>query len=246
MTEGGEMGRPDLPPTRRGYSPHEVVSALQKAIRRSQVRQAVYWGMELYISGYAAWMWARLQEISSEDIGPADRYLPATLAALRESSDLKRKKKNSGGMEAVHALILLATAPKSGIACWMVMVATGDHHERYEIPDEARDQHTRAGRQMGRGVDHFVEEGAKKIQPRDYQEDPGNFLAQIENEYLDQWHRACNGDRDLPDNPKGDRQAAPEDSWLPGTSKKDEEARVASLFDGVSGPDVDAATGGKE
>jgi hypothetical protein len=236
------MGRPDLPPTRRGYSPHECVSAMQKAIRRSQVKETVYWGMELYISGYAAWMWARLQEICSEDIGPADRYLPATLQTIREWSDFKRKKKNAGGMEAVHALVLLATAPKSGISCWMVMVATGNHHERIEIPDEALDQHTRAGRAMGRGVDHFVEHGQVKVQPEERAQLEGfdsmaDMLKSLELDYLDQWHRACNGDKDLPENPKNEKKPPAGDSWLPQEDKpiasdaQAEKKRVASLFD---------------
>src|SRR4051812_29969156 len=118
-------GRP-LPPTKRGYQAHEVVSALQKAVRRSQVREAVYWGFELWAS-YPGWCWKRLHTIASEDIGPADRTLPATLAALEKRSETERRK-GGGGMELVHAVILCATAPKSRIACWMVLGVAGDHH----------------------------------------------------------------------------------------------------------------------
>jgi replication-associated recombination protein RarA len=215
-------------PTRRGYSPYDVVSAMQKAVRRSQVQETVYWAMELYISGHAAWMWNRFEEMVSEDIGPADRYLPATIKALRQTSDEKRKKKKAGGMEAVHAAILLATAPKNGIACWMVMVATGNHHERFEIPDEAKDMHTRAGRQLNRGVDHFVEEGAKKIQPQNRWieagfEDEANWLHSIGADYLEQWHDEMNK-QPHHENPKDHDR---DETWVPPAQKAD----AATLFD---------------
>jgi hypothetical protein len=34
-----------------------------------------------------------------------------------------------------------------------------------EIPDWANDQHTLAGRKLGRGLDHFRQEGAKLVPP---------------------------------------------------------------------------------
>jgi len=93
--------------------------------------------VELYESGHPGWLWNRLQEIAVEDIGPADRDLPATIRTLREWSDTKRKAKKGGGMEAVQATILLATARKSRLAALMVIEALSDHADRLEIPDEA-------------------------------------------------------------------------------------------------------------
>jgi hypothetical protein len=218
-------------PTMRGYSPYDCVSAMQKAIRRSQVEQAVYWAMELFGSGHQTWMWNRLQEILSEDIGPADRYLPATINALRETSDSKRKKHKWGGMEATHAVILMATAEKNGIACFMSMVASEAYSQRFEIPDEAKDMHTRAGRQMGRGVNHFIEEGARKVQPdvRVFQV-TGNgeasindWLWSIGQDYQAQWHEAQNGEPRF-DNPKGER----DETWMPPADVK---ATTPKLFD---------------
>jgi replication-associated recombination protein RarA len=215
-------------PTMRGYSPYDCVSAMQKAIRRSQPQQAVYWAMELYGSGHQTWMWNRLQEILSEDIGPADRYLPATIYALRETSDSKRKKHKWGGMEATHAVILMATAEKNGIACFMSMVASEDYHERFEIPDEAKDMHTRAGRKMGRGVDHFIEEGARKVQPetRVFQmnhDTLGEWLIALGLDYQAQWHEAQNGEP-RHSNPKGNR----DETWMPPADVK---RTTPKLFD---------------
>lgn len=152
------------PPTRGGFDAYEVVSALQKAIRRSNPEQAVFWAVELYESGYANWLWKRLRTICSEDIGPADRYLPAQIATLNEWSDRERPK-GGGGMEMVHAVLLLASARKSRVACWSVIAMAAPGEPRFQIPDEALDQHTRRGRSMGRGLPHFMAEAQKLIDP---------------------------------------------------------------------------------
>lgn len=194
-------------PTRRGYVVYDVVSAMQKAIRRSDTKQSVYWAMELWMSDHQTWMWNRLQEILSEDIGHADRYLPATIQAIREVSDTKRAKGKGGGMmEACHAVILLATAEKSGLACWLCDEMAGDHADRYEIPDEAKDMHTIAGKRLGRGPAHFAEVGQVKIEPDAAARERGfdsmdAELAQLEEDGLERWVRSCKKDPTLPENP---------------------------------------------
>lgn len=187
----------DLPPTRRGYAPHEVVSALQKAIRRSDPEQSVYWAVELYESGYANWLWKRLRTICSEDIGPADRYLPAQIAALNEWSD-KERPKGGGGMEMVHAVLLMASAEKSRVACWTVIGMTGNDAPRFEIPDEALDQHTRRGRQMKRSRRHFVDEAQKLIPPKTAAKDAGfdsmaEWMAELEERFEAQYLKRSTG-----------------------------------------------------
>lgn len=187
----------DLPDTLRGYQPHEVVSAMQKAIRRSQVKEANYWAVELHNSGYTAWLWKRLDEILSEDIGPADRYLPAQIAALRDTC-MGLAKKGGGNLQVVHAVTLMATAKKSRLVCRIAISENSDHHERYEIPDEALDRHTRRGRQMGRGVDHFLDEAAKLIDPP---ADVEAHLAEVDREYAEHRRRLIRRDATLPNNP---------------------------------------------
>jgi replication-associated recombination protein RarA len=198
------MGSP-MPPTRRGYQPHECVSAMQKAIRRSQVHEALYWSVELARSGYVNWMWKRVFEIMTEDIGPADRYLPATIHALH---DFHQRDKNHGSatMFSCQAIILLATAKKSGLSCWSVLEHNSDHMPRLEIPDEALDQHTRKGRSMGRGIEHFADEGALKIDL----EDPEKTMKELEERYFKMWRRS-HVEKDLePVNPFRERQRTPD------------------------------------
>lgn len=191
----------EIPPTRRGYSPFEVISALQKAVRRSQVKDAVYWAMEMYVSGHKTWVWNRVQVIASEDIGPADRYLPAQIATLRQWSK-DAEKREGGGMELVQAVILLATAKKSHVASWMVLEAVSDHHERLDIPDHALDQHTRRGKQMGRGHEHFLAEGAKVVQPGTDEQIEAE-LERLNAEAEEHWRKVMSGETaDLPLNPK--------------------------------------------
>jgi hypothetical protein len=131
-------------------------------------------------------------------------------------------------MEATHAVILMATAEKNGIACFMSMVASEDYHERLEIPDEAKDMHTRAGRKMGRGVDHFIEEGARKVQPdtRMFQQNHElmkDWLLALGDDYQAQWHEAQNGEPRF-SNPKGNR----DETWMPPADVK---RTTPKLFD---------------
>jgi replication-associated recombination protein RarA len=212
--------RPDLPKTRRGYEPYECISAVQKAIRRSQPREAVYWGFELWASGYDNWAWARLNEILSEDIGIADRYLPATIKVLEQTSKEEKKKKGHGGLQFVHAVLLMATANKSRLVDWLVMEVNSDQCERIEIPDEALDRHTRRGLRMGRGWPHFMEHGAQLIDPDVAAEQAGfddmdSWLYDIDADSENHFVRRVIEKADMPDNPWASRKKFDSESWLP-------------------------------
>jgi hypothetical protein len=213
--------RPDLPKTRRGYEPYECISAMQKAVRRSQPKDAVYWGLELWLSGFDGWAWARINEIMSEDIGIADRYLPATVKALEETSKAEKQKKNGGGLQFVHAVILLATARKSRLVDWWAMEIPSDHTERLEIPDYALDRHTRRGLRMGRGWPHFMAQGALLIDPDPAADEAGfedmdAWLADEDRLSATHFERVQEKDPSLPDNPWAKRKKFTEtESWLP-------------------------------
>ena len=105
--------------TVNGHLLPEVVSALQKCIRRGQVDDALYWAVDMYLTGYDEYAWKRLRIIASEDVGPAEPNLPATIEALYHTyTDLKKKKDEAHApqrLQFVHAVILLATARKNRI-----------------------------------------------------------------------------------------------------------------------------------
>ena len=149
------------PPTRRAYDASEVVSALQKAIRRSDPDAALYWGVELARSGYGPWLWSRLRTIVVEDVSPEATGVVADLHALSKMWAAEQKSERSDGMLYVtRALIALAIAPKNRVATFGLIHHQSDHVERRDVPDWALDKHTARGRAMGRGTEHFREHAA--------------------------------------------------------------------------------------
>ena len=152
------------PPTARGHDARELVSWLQKAIRRGLTDDALYAACELERSGYGAWLWRRLRIIAAEDIGPAwPEAMAAVDASYRTYADLKaaaRKpiRHRPWRLVLTNVVIVLAQAPKSRAADWSALHYFGPLVERREVPDYALDRHTSAGRRMGRGFEHFVAE----------------------------------------------------------------------------------------
>jgi replication-associated recombination protein RarA len=147
--------------TKKGYDFFEVASTLQKSIRRGDEETALYFAVELCNSSYDEYLWKRLKVICSEDVGMADPHMPATIMALYQMYvEEKRKKGENETLYVVHAIFLLCRAPKSRLVDWAA-IHYWESHERTEmaIPDYAFDRHTQKGRKMGRGIDHFYNEG---------------------------------------------------------------------------------------
>src|SRR5450755_989479 len=152
--------------TVNGHLLPEVVSALQKCIRRGQVDDALYWAVDMYLTGYDEYAWKRLRIMASEDVGPAEPNLPATIAALYSTySDLKKKKDETHApqrLQFVHAVILLATARKNRVVDHALIHHFGNHAGlKRDIPDYALDKHTARGKRMGRGAEHFFAKGIR-------------------------------------------------------------------------------------
>jgi replication-associated recombination protein RarA len=104
--------------------------------------------------------------MASEDVGPAEPDLPATIEALyRAYSDIKKKKDEAHApqrLQLMHAVILLATARKNRIVDHALIHHFENHAKlKRAIPDFALDKHTAAGRRLGRGAEHFFAEGIK-------------------------------------------------------------------------------------
>jgi replication-associated recombination protein RarA len=129
--------------------------------------------MELAMSGYFTHAVNRLRVIAQEDVGPADPQAVIFASLVLDQADAWRSAKNSAWRMAVaNACFALATASKSRVgdllqAASLHVVLDGTMPS---VPDEALDKHTRRGRRKGRGLDHFLEHGAKLVGPRPLEE----------------------------------------------------------------------------
>jgi replication-associated recombination protein RarA len=155
--------------TLNGYRADEVVSALQKAVRRGDGDGAVYWAHEMNLSGLGAWAWRRLLIITSEDVGLAEPNAPAVVNGLYQISQvlLAHQQKPAAGekvqhpwLELLQATWYLARCPKNRELADMATLfeIRAQRRQFLEVPDTALDMHTRRGRAMGRGAAHFEDD----------------------------------------------------------------------------------------
>jgi replication-associated recombination protein RarA len=150
-----------------GFAADEVRSVLQKSIRRGWVEEAVLAAYELYETGPESedMLWRRLEIIATEDVGFGLINAPALLEALN-AQRLRIPHTPDRWIFAVHAVRLLATAPKdrtsTDLAMWArAVVARGER--AVEVLDFEVDYHTRRGVAMGRGPAHWLTAGGGQL-----------------------------------------------------------------------------------
>lgn len=145
--------------TAGGYYLDEVVSALQKEIRRGKVYESVYWAREMIRSGYCKYLWRRLFVIASEDIGLADPGVVVLAQSLYQNwlvvTQTKSPDKDNADRASliqIHATMALARALKNREVADANIAAQVryERQDRLPVPDYAKDQHTAVGRSMGR------------------------------------------------------------------------------------------------
>ncbi len=150
--------------TKNGYRADEIISALQKEIRRGHEENAAAIAHEMISTGtdLENYLWSRLRTISVEDIGLADRNAVLTVHAL----DIMRREAlmpHDREMFAIHAVRYLSAALKDRSTDELLnYIKKGSILP--EIPDYALDKHTKRGQEMGRGSEHFMTE-ASKVKP---------------------------------------------------------------------------------
>lgn len=149
--------------TKKGYDFFEASSTLQKAIRRGEEKDALYFTVELFNSGYDNYIWKRLKIMVSEDIGLAEPLMPSIIDSLYNHYLWQKKLKDKNKPERlflIQAVVQMCRCKKSRLIDWLVVRIWREHDEvRREVPDYAYDIHTRKGKQMGRGIEHFYEQG---------------------------------------------------------------------------------------
>jgi replication-associated recombination protein RarA len=148
--------------TYHGLPADQVISALQKEIRRGHTENAVLLAYEMTITSPAMedYLWQRLMVITVEDIGLGEPHAPIMLHALDQMVRTFDRSVGERKLFAVHAVRYLCRCQKDRSSDEMltwVQHAVASGAAQPGIPDYALDMHTA----QGRGRRHFYEEGAR-------------------------------------------------------------------------------------
>ena len=163
--------------TINGCDFYEASSAMQKAIRRADIRVAGYFALELWHSGFRDYVWKRLFTVSAED---CYGIITKEIEALWQGHELVNNKAKSpkGRIFVSKAVILLCEVRKSRDADHLqnfiydrkeVDVEKWIEDVRKEpvlIPEYTYDIHTRKGKIMGRTKAEFFREEFEALEPR--------------------------------------------------------------------------------
>ena len=152
--------------TRNDFPADEVISALQKEIRRGNVENAALLAHEMVTTSpeLETFLWRRLLVISVEDIGFGDLFAPVVMYNLRQICEVLGRGAGERLLMAIHAVRYLCTRTKDRSSDELVMWMKREVERsglRPVIPDYALDMHTRRGQEMGRDLRHFLEEGSQ-------------------------------------------------------------------------------------
>lgn len=155
--------------TEHGFAADEVISALQKCLRRGMLDNVLLLGWEMYITSpeMEEKLWSRLCVIAVEDIGLGNPQAPILIETLYQQHKRYDRPTGDRFLFAAHAIRVLASSTKErstdDMVNWAMRgVALGEL--RAEIPDFALDMHTLRGQQMGRDYRFFMQE-ASRVMP---------------------------------------------------------------------------------
>ena len=144
----------------------EVISGLQKCLRRGLAEKALLIGYEMYMTSpeLEEMLWSRLCVIAVEDVGAGNLSLPVLVDTLYRTHTRYVRPIGDRFLFAAHAIRLIAESPKDRTTDDMVNYAKLENQVRGnapEIPDFAIDMHTRRGWEMGRGYEHCMTEASR-------------------------------------------------------------------------------------
>lgn len=170
--------------TRNGLNGDEVISALQKSIRRGLVEEACKFAYEMYITSpqMEDKLWRRLLTITVEDIGMGDPNAPILINNLNQIRLQFDYADGDRPIYFIHAIRYLCNCMKDRSSDLLknIVIKGFAMGEVPEIPDYALDKHTVRGAAMGRDSFHFLNEASKVIPQmevdNDYKERYGKIL----------------------------------------------------------------------
>ncbi|MDW5522342.1 MAG: replication-associated recombination protein A [Carnobacterium sp.] len=139
---------------KNGDAHYDVISALQKSIRGSDVNAALHYMGRLVEAGDLPIIARRLMVIAYEDIGLANPAAAArTVTAVQAAEKL-------GFPEAriplANAVVDLCLSPKSNSTYVAIDAALSDIRagKSGDVPDHLRDSHYSGAKELGRGIDY--------------------------------------------------------------------------------------------
>lgn len=173
--------------TRNGYAGDEVISALQKSIRRGLEEQACMFAYELYVSSpqLEEKLWRRLLTISVEDIGMGN---PMAAIMVNNLYRMSREFEYADGdrpIYFIHAIRYMCQCEKDRSSDLLknICIKSFAMGQFPEVPDYALDKHTQRGQAMGRDSFHFLNEASKVIPQKEIDNDYKERYAKILEEY---------------------------------------------------------------
>lgn len=173
--------------TRNGYAGDEVISALQKSIRRGLEEQACMFAYELYISSpqLEEKLWRRLMTISVEDIGMGDPNAAILVNNLYQMSRQFEYADGDRPIYFIHAIRYMCQCEKDRSSDLLknICIKSFAMGKLPEIPDYALDKHTIRGQAMGRDSFHFLNEASIVIPQMEIDNDYKQRYAKILEEY---------------------------------------------------------------
>jgi hypothetical protein len=160
-----------IPDTKNGLNAMACVSAMQKSIRRGMEREAMEFASNSCTAAKPSTRWSVTasksfaMKTSTRWPRRTSSFVAASLAASRE-----RYSKSIGEARLMvgNAIRMMCRSPKSRAGChFAAAIGLRSKLEDFapEYPDYALDMHTLKGKAMGRGLDHFREEGARLVPP---------------------------------------------------------------------------------
>ena len=154
--------------TEHGFAADEVISALQKSLRRGFLDNALLLAWEMFLTSpeMEEKLWSRLCVIAVEDIGLGNPQAPILVETLYQQHQRYDRPTGDRFLFAAHAIRVLATSVKDRTSDDMVnwakhSMAFGERMP--EIPDFAVDMHTGRGEAMGRDYLYFMNEASKVV-----------------------------------------------------------------------------------
>lgn len=140
---------------RQGEEHYNIISALHKSVRNSDVQASIYWLARMLEAGEEPlYIARRLVRMASEDIGMADsRALEICVAAYQACHYLGMPECN---VHLTHAVVYLALAPKSNALEKAYFAAADDAKKTLEepVPLHIRNAPTKLMKELGYGAEY--------------------------------------------------------------------------------------------